>query len=357
VSFALGIQTWRTPKELAFTGLLDENDVEIHHFRETVDTFGSNAMLLILIEGEQAEVDRAVAALVEELPRRADIRSITPPADAEWLLTRAPWIWPRPLFDTVIAAVRGDTEAPRARAAVEQADALLRKALRPVEEAALVGVGLHRSPLDMAMGGRDYFEIERSTEAILAERNLDVTHAFTGLTAAAAQDQRSVMRRIRLLTPITLFFVLVLLSGIEPRPSRIVLAGIALLFSVLIAFGLTGIVLGRLSITVTFFGMLLLGLGIDFGIHLLVALRDARSHGKPPEACVHDGIRYTASAIALGGVSTALAFALAENHDLRLCRVVNDLDFYLNNQLPEYTCRLECNILQLLLSIVNCMKK
>ena len=310
VTGLLGFQAWRTPKDLSFTGLLDENDVEMLHFRKTVDTFSADSMLVLLLEGERSEIDRTIALLTSELPRRVDIKSIAPPADPQWLIDRAPWLWPRPLFDLVLRAVESGEIPENLVRTISNTDQFLAKALRPVDEAALIGIGLHRSPLDMAMGGRDFFQIQDATEAILEEGKCDVTHAFTGLAATAAQDQRSVMNRIKILTPITLVAVLLLLLGVERRLGRVLIAGLALSFAVLIAFGLTGLTLGRLSITVTFFGILLLGLGIDFGVHLLVSLRDARSHGKNPEDCIRFGIRHTATAITLGGISTALAFGL-----------------------------------------------
>ncbi len=310
VTGIIGLQAWRTPKDLSFTGLLDEGDVEMLHFRKTVDTFSADSMLVLLLEGDRAEIDRTIALLTSELPSRVDIKSIAPPADPQWLIDRAPWLWPRPLFDSVLRAVESGEISEGLLNTVSNTDRILAKALRPVDEAALIGIGLDRSPLDMAMGGRDFYQIQDATEAILEEGKCDVTHAFTGLAATAAQDQRSVMNRIKILTPITLFVVLLLLFGVERRLSRVLLAGFALSFAVIIAFGLTGLTLGRLSITVTFFGILLLGLGIDFGVHLLVSLRDARSHGKEPEECIRFGIRHTATAITLGGVSTALAFGL-----------------------------------------------
>lgn len=310
VTAAMALQMSRTPVDLSFTGILDAKDVELLHFRETVDIFGANSMLVLLIEGERAEIDRTTDLLVEHLLPLETVKSVTPPADAQWLIDRAPWMWPKPLFQNVLNAVESGNAPDALLTTLEGADGLIRKALRPVDEAALVGIGLHRSPMDMAMGGRDFFAIARATQKIIDEGGCKVTHAFTGLAATAAQDQRSIMNRIRILTPLTLFVVLLMLMSIERRLSRVLMAGLALSFAVVIAFGLTGLTLGRLSITVTFFGMLLLGLGIDFGIHLLVALRDARSHGKSPEDSIRYAIRHTATAITLGGISTALAFGM-----------------------------------------------
>jgi len=56
--------------------------------------------------------------------------------------------------------------------------------------------------------------------------------------------------------------------------------------------------------------MLLLGLGIDFAIHLLVAMRDAHSEGKTPEESVKTGMTLAAPAIVLGGLTTAIASSI-----------------------------------------------
>ena len=303
-------QTWKSPKDLSFTGIISEAGDEMDHFRETIDEFGTHMMLVILLEGERAEINRAIDLLQAELPKLADVKAVSPPPDPNWLIDRAPWVWPRPIFDTALRAAESGDVPDSLLTALDGADQTIHQALQPVERAAMIGITLNRSPLDMAMGGRDYYVIEEKTISILEDAKLDLTYGFTGLAAAAAQDQRSVMFRIKVLTPLTLVIVLFLLMGVERRLSRVLLAGIALSFAVLIAFGLVGITLGRLSITVTFFGMLLLGLGIDFGIHLLVSLRDARSHGKTPEESIRHGIRHTATAIALGGISSALAFGL-----------------------------------------------
>ena len=75
---------------------------------------------------------------------------------------------------------------------------------------------------------------------------------------------------------VTLVGVLLLVYGIEPRVSRVAVAGTALAGSASISLALVGLIQGQLSLASIMFGMLLLGLGVDFGIHILVSMRDAR---------------------------------------------------------------------------------
>jgi hypothetical protein len=63
-------------------------------YREAIRTFGGTAALVILLEGEPDALRRAAARLIAELPDRAPVRNIVPPADPEWILDRAPGCGP-----------------------------------------------------------------------------------------------------------------------------------------------------------------------------------------------------------------------------------------------------------------------
>lgn len=307
VTALLGVKAATTPIDLSFTGLLDGNDPEVIAYQDALETFGAGSMLVLLLEGEAAKLDEAAEELVTKLPKVAPVANITPPADPQWAVDRAAWLWPEGLFESAIAAVgSGADESVGKRIAL--ADEVIRKTVRPQAEALLISIELPGGPLDMAMGGRDFMAVEAETREILAPYGDSVKWDFTGIAAIGAQDQYSVFQRVKILTPLTLLAVLALIFFIETRYARVAAAGIALGSSVIVAFGMVSLVEGRISIIVTFFGMLLIGLGIDFGIHLLVALRDAHSRGLTPEESIRYGISHTGTAIFLGGVSTALAF-------------------------------------------------
>ena len=162
----------------------------------------------------------------------------------------------------------------------------------------------------MSVGGENFETIDKVTKRILSESGLSVTAEYTGLSAVGGQDQGAVVSRIIILTPFTIIGVLLLVFLIEPRVSRVVVAGIALGGSVVMGLALVGLIQGRITLGSAFFGMLLLGLGIDFGIHLLVALRDGRSHGLTPDESLRKAINVSAEPIVLGAFSSALAFGV-----------------------------------------------
>ena len=156
----------------------------------------------------------------------------------------------------------------------------------------------------------NFATIDKVTKRIVEESGLNVTAEYTGLSAVGGQDQGAVVSRIIILTPFTIIGVLLLVYLIEPRISRVIVAGIALGGSVVMGLALVGMIQGRITLGSAFFGMLLLGLGIDFGIHLLVALRDGRSHGLNPDESLRKAINVSAEPIVLGAMSSALAFGV-----------------------------------------------
>lgn len=92
---------------------------------------------------------------------------------------------------------------------------------------------------------------------------------------------------------------------------RPLLAVAALLLGIAWSFGYITLVVGHLNILSVAFGVILIGLGIDFGIHYLARYLQLReSHHNPNEALIE-----TASSvgpgIVTGGLTTALAFSTA----------------------------------------------
>lgn len=320
-----GARAALAPKDLSMMGTLSENEPEVIKYKDAVRTFGSSASLILLLEGEPDAIDRATERFVTELSALDAIRTVVPPGDPQWAVDRAPWLWPRALFDSALKqAAReagresdggaGESAGGLTSMAVNKADETIVAQLRPAPRAVMIGMAFNSDIFDMAIGGRDYHTVEDEILRIIDELNASreagtepIVGSMTGMMALGAQDQNSVLGRIRILTPITLVVVLILLGGVEPRISRIALAGIALGGSVGIAFGAVSLILGKLTITATFFGMLLLGLGIDFAIHLLVALRDSHAEGDSPEDSVRHALTLAGPAITLGGLTTALA--------------------------------------------------
>jgi hypothetical protein len=82
----------------------------------------------------------------------------------------------------------------------------------------------------------------------------------------------------------------------------------ALAAGIIADIGLIGITVGELNMITSSFGALLVGLGIDFGIHLISRFGDELQRGGDREAAMARSLAVTGKPVAVGAVTTALAF-------------------------------------------------
>jgi len=89
------------------------------------------------------------------------------------------------------------------------------------------------------------------------------------------------------------------------RPMMTVLA---LLIALAWSFGFVTLTLGHLNILSVSFGVILIGLGIDFGIHYVTHYAQRVDEGRAPADALLDAARHVGPGIVTGGLTTALAF-------------------------------------------------
>ena len=74
-------------------------------------------------------------------------------------------------------------------------------------------------------------------------------------------------------------------------------------------FGLASLIFGVLNILTAFVGAILLGLGIDHGIHFLERFEAERVEGADVEQAIRTTFTNTGRAVVLAGLTTAVGFA------------------------------------------------
>ncbi|HGG57375.1 MAG TPA: hypothetical protein ENK31_06220, partial [Nannocystis exedens] len=97
----------------------------------------------------------------------------------------------------------------------------------------------------------------------------------------------------------------------------IVLILLPLMIGVLTALGIARLIFGELNLVSAFIFVILLGLGIDFGIHILGRYRDERRRGLSVERALALTLSTTSVSTAAGGLSTALTCFLLVVADFR----------------------------------------
>lgn len=118
----------------------------------------------------------------------------------------------------------------------------------------------------------------------------------------ASSSRDMTLATILAIAGVGLLFVLAFRSFLRP-----LLAVISLVIALCWTLGATTLVIGHLNIFAMVFGVVLVGLGIDFGIHLLSHYRAGLNHGY----CVRDALIQVYGEIGMGTVLGALTTAVA----------------------------------------------
>jgi predicted RND superfamily exporter protein len=138
-------------------------------------------------------------------------------------------------------------------------------------------------------------------------KNLEV--GFTGsLAVIDYEGDKMAMNDVIFTFGITFILILILLFVSYRSISLPALALVPLLFGIVITAGMIYILYGAMSMIAAFFAVLLLGLGIDFSIHLLTRFIEELNDKGDVKAAFQRTAVGTGKAIVLGTITTATAF-------------------------------------------------
>ncbi|MBU4484298.1 MMPL family transporter, partial [bacterium] len=169
----------------------------------------------------------------------------------------------------------------------------------------------------MIMPNKDYTTLDviaKPLERIrgyIAEVKIDFPEIKAGLTgrpvlqADEMQTSNADMMRagIIALLGVTLLFVITF-----RRLTRPLLAVFALIIGIINTFGLTTIAIGYLNILSIVFAIILVGVGVDFGIHILARYREEFAKNHDSKNAVFASLTTAGKGNLTGGLTTAVAF-------------------------------------------------
>ena len=122
------------------------------------------------------------------------------------------------------------------------------------------------------------------------------------------QQQAMLERDLKIATLVALCLVLAFLSFHFRRPTAIVAVIVPLIIGVCWCFGFAAATFGSLNILTSFIGAVLLGMGIDHGIHLLGHFDEECIRGSSQEDAIVQTFSGTGKAAAIAAMTTAAAF-------------------------------------------------
>ncbi len=174
-------------------------------------------------------------------------------------------------------------------------------------------------PLDEALSEADRTEAAQRLQDAFAQdaggvpSDVEVTVYSTGLFIAAQQD--ATQSELPLLLGLALLVVLAILWLGYRSVFDVLIAFAGLLLTVVWTFGLAALLgpaflgwIGPLSQIVVIVPVLLVGLGVDFAVHLTARYREQRATGQPPAAAAGRALHTVGAALVLATAATAIGF-------------------------------------------------
>jgi predicted RND superfamily exporter protein len=107
---------------------------------------------------------------------------------------------------------------------------------------------------------------------------------------------------------VALLLIVILLAGSFKTWKTPFLSVVTLVVAIIWVAGALGIILEFLNMMSASFGIILIGLGIDFGIHSISGFRDGREQGMGVEESIKYMYDRTATGVLTGGLTTAIVF-------------------------------------------------
>ncbi|SIQ39142.1 efflux RND transporter permease subunit [Halanaerobium kushneri] len=163
-------------------------------------------------------------------------------------------------------------------------------------------------------GALDYNKLKPGVGAIAEElKKIEkeypgFKYGLTGMHVIARDEMESTTRDSTLAMIIGLILVLIILIAAFKMWLSPLLAAVPLIVGIIWDMGLTSIFIGRLNIFTVFTAAMLIGLGIDFSVHILSGFTEARSKDYSLEDSVHFTLEKVGPGILTGALTTAAAF-------------------------------------------------
>jgi len=131
---------------------------------------------------------------------------------------------------------------------------------------------------------------------------------FTGFPALVVDEMNIIQRDMFKTTIIALIGIVLVFLLIFRVVRQTVLANVALLVGLLWTVAFTIVVFGGFNLITSLFAAVLLGLGIDFGIHIIARFNEARGRGADPREAVEQTIMGAGPGLLTGALTTSTAF-------------------------------------------------
>ena len=159
----------------------------------------------------------------------------------------------------------------------------------------------------------------QSIRTILREQRSafpEVAMGLTGKPVLQADEMATTDEDMTRSSMIAVVLVALLFMGVMGGVKRPLLAVVALLLAIAWTFGVTTLVIGQLNLLSIVFTLILVGIGIDFGVHVVARFREERERS-PLEPALTQALLSAGRGNITGATTSSVAFFMALLTDFR----------------------------------------
>lgn len=151
-------------------------------------------------------------------------------------------------------------------------------------------------------------KIRRIRDEVLADAPPGLTASLTGIPALAVDENDVLARGLLISSAASALGILALCLLLFRSIRQTILAIVPLFGGTILALGCVRLLYGGLNLVTSGFVSVLLGLGIDFSVHVLARVNEERRKGAAVHAAIHAAVVRTGPGILSGAAITAVAF-------------------------------------------------
>lgn len=148
----------------------------------------------------------------------------------------------------------------------------------------------------------------KGVEAVLSETVGGVSFGVTGVPAFVSEEQHALKRDMPLTSAISAIGALMLFLIAYRSARGVIVTMLPLAVAMAWALCMVALTIGGLSMLTSPFAVIIIGMGIDFSVHLFTRIREERWAGASPQEAVRTSLNGTGPAIVTGAITSAAAF-------------------------------------------------
>lgn len=313
--------------DMSYASMLPEDSKVSQRYLEVIDNYGGMDNIIILLEtkeGERERKEELAGKIARELAKLESIEYVVHEIDVDWQSFAMLYLDYEELVELEQVLAEQQEALPLVIQSgmamdMEEVFAKLPEGVRDtevLEENPFLSADERMLYLTARPAGdsNDLFftetmlaEIDRVTQPLRTEY-ADVEITVMGMPVMLLEEYEILLTDISYTNILAFLAILTLLIISFRTWWAPMFMGVSLLMAVAWTFGFTGLTIGSVNFISAAFGVIVLGLGVDYGVHVFTRYTLERNNGKEPEEAHLLAVTRTGRGVITGAFTTAAVF-------------------------------------------------